>query len=239
MVCGSPRSGTALLSAMLFQPPHVVAVMEPWDGLGLTPGALFRSLRAEMADGSLTRGRLDTYALAEGRVRWRPDRSGTAPVEVNEDTIVAVKWPTYWQYLGVFPDARFLVCVRDPAELVWSYRAEGGALRFGRDYDVAFNRHLHDALPPPADTDDARMAMIDHINTELLRHIDRDNVHVVRYERWQTDPDAQLDEIAEFLGVSRLEATVRIDPPSTALTAADRFRLRSSSSTADRLGYPA
>jgi hypothetical protein len=48
IVCGSSRSGTTLLSAMLFQPPRAVCVMEPWDALRLAPAELFASFRAEL-----------------------------------------------------------------------------------------------------------------------------------------------------------------------------------------------
>jgi hypothetical protein len=72
ILCGSPRSGTTLAAAMLFRPPRVVTVMEPWDGLRSPPAELFASLRAEIAQtGRLCRGKLDVEALAaEDAVRW-------------------------------------------------------------------------------------------------------------------------------------------------------------------------
>src|SRR5689334_4323640 len=62
-ICGSPRSGTALVTAQLHQPPHAVGVMEPWDALHHPPRELFASLRAELAGGVLRRGRLDLATL--------------------------------------------------------------------------------------------------------------------------------------------------------------------------------
>jgi len=85
IICGCSRTGTSLLAAALFQPPEVVTVMEPWDGLGMSPAELFASLRDEIGrDHRLTRGRLDIAALEETRqVRWV--RDGAAPQELNVD----------------------------------------------------------------------------------------------------------------------------------------------------------
>lgn len=71
VLCGCPRTGTSLAAAQLFQPPRIVTIMEPWDGLRLRPRELFGSLRGELAEGRLGRGRLDVEALrADGRVVW-------------------------------------------------------------------------------------------------------------------------------------------------------------------------
>ena len=87
-MCGSPRSGTALLVAMLFQPPEVVTVMEPWDALRLPPRDLFESLRAELATtGKLRRGRLDVAALqSAGAVSWLREGEAAYPVSTGPDS---------------------------------------------------------------------------------------------------------------------------------------------------------
>lgn len=218
IVCGSPRTGTALLVAMLFQPPRAVCVMEPWDGLSLLPAELFTSLRAELEDGVLRRGRLDVGALrSSGAVRWCRDGERPVDVEMDGGYALGVKFPTFWQYLDVLPQTRFLVCVRDPRDTVASYAATGGRLAAGLDYDVPFNRVMNEHLLGVTD-DPAlrRVLMYDYINQRILPHLDRPNVMVVRYERWFEDPRALLDEVGAFLEVRLpdVPAVIRSRPVS-------------------------
>jgi len=148
VVCGAPRTGTALLTAMLFQPPDIVTVMEPWDALRLPPAELFRSLRDEIdSTGVLTRGRLDVAALrAEGAVRWCHDGELPEPVSTSPGYLLGVKMPALWRYLDRLPNTKFLVCLRDPVEVVHSFCATGGRLAQGLDYDVPFNRAMNEDL---------------------------------------------------------------------------------------------
>lgn len=242
MICGSPRSGTALLVAMLYRPPSVVTVMEPWDALRLPPSDLFASLRTEIrSTGRLGRGRLDIDALEqEGAVRWCRDGERPHHVATADDFQLGVKFPAFWRYLELLPDTRFLVCLRNPSEVVQSYAGTGGRLRQGLDYDVPFNRamneHLRDA------TDDIalrRVLMYDYIHQRILPHLGRANVLAVRYERWFEDPDGQIADIAGFLGVEPHRSHVALRPPAShdVLDMVDRELLRRHCSTAAALGY--
>lgn len=243
LMCGSPRSGTALLVAALYQPPRTVTVMEPWDALRLPPHELFASLRAELrGTGRLSRGRLDIGDLERsGAVTWC--RDGELPHDVpldDEDFLLGVKLPAFWRYLDRLPDSRFLVCLRHPLEVVRSYEATGGRLREGLDYDVPFNRQMNERLR--ATTDDPavrRVLLYDYVHERILPHVDRPNVHIVRYERWFSEPEAQLAEISAFLGVSLDSPRVRLRTPRSAgeATAEERELLRSYCRTAPRLGY--
>ena len=213
VICGCPRTGTALLTAMLFQPPRVVTVMEPWDGMRLPPDELFASLRREVATGRLRRGRLDLSALEhDGAVVWCRDGQREHRVDAAPDHLLGVKWPAFWRYLELLPATRFLVCLRDPAATVHSFARVGGRLSEGLDYETPFNRRMNEALttatPDPAER---RVLLYDYINERLLPHLSRPNVLVVRFERWFTEPAALVADIGRFLGVELRPGVARVD----------------------------
>ncbi|HET7325948.1 MAG TPA: sulfotransferase [Nocardioidaceae bacterium] len=243
LICGSPRSGTALLVAMLFQPPQSVTVMEPWDALRLPPRQLFDSLRSELAEtGVLSRGRLDIGALeSDGAVTWCRDGELPRAVETEAaDFLLGVKFPAFWRYLDLLPDTRFLVCLRNPIEVLRSYATTGGRLREGLDYDVPFNREMNDYLLSL--TDDwaiRRVLLFDYIHQRLIPHLDRPNVLTVRYERWFSEPEQQLREVSDFLGVELDHTRVRLRPPQSEGPAPPEeiALLRRHCTTAPALGY--
>ncbi len=242
LICGVPRSGTTLLTAMLRQPPHALTVMEPWDGMRLAPEALFRSLRDEIATGTLRRGKLDAGALREsGRVKWAQE--GETPFAVpplDDDYVLGVKWPVYTRFLGLLSSAKFLVCVRDPFEVVASFKKQTGGLHTGLMYDTRFNRELRQRLLAATDDDALRRVLLYSTMTErMLPHLDADNVFVVRYERWFSDPDALMGEISDFLGVPLPErpATLRASGAVKGLDARDVELIREHAGVAERLGY--
>lgn len=241
IICGPSRSGTTLLCAALHQPPGVVTVMEPWDGMRLPPAELFASLRREIAEtGQLTRGKLDLDALVRDRmVRWQREGAAAVPVPVEEDYLLGVKWPVYWRYLELLPETRFLVCVRHPFEVVASFRASGGRLPQGLDYDTAFNRRMNRELRGA--TPDAtlrRVLLYDYVVSRLLPHLDRPGVLVVRYERWFQEPDELMDEVEHLLGVPLRRDAVEIRPPDApSLTAEERRVVAENCRTAAALGY--
>jgi hypothetical protein len=247
IICGSPRSGTSLLAAMLFSPPESVTVMEPWDALRLPPAELFASLRTEMTQtGHLARGRLDVPALLQdGAVEWTHDGETAHPVTISDDTAVGVKFPAFWRYLPLLPMTKFLVCLRDPAQVIHSYERKGGALGQGYEYDAAFNRRMNSELAAAAD--DAalrRILLYDYINERILDHLDRPNVFAVRYERWFENPENLVAEIASFLDI-RLrrplpgagKPQIR-SPRHSQVSDLERECIRRHCRTAATLGYP-
>ena len=241
VICGCPRTGTALLTGMLFQPPRVVTVMEPWDGMRLPPAELFASLRAEVATGRLRRGRLDVSALErDGSVRWRRDREVEHRVDAAPDHLLGVKWPAFWRYLDLLPATRFLVCLRDPVATVHSFARVGGRLAQGLDYDTPFNRAMNESLTTAtAVSAERRVRLYDYINERLLPHLTRPNVLAVRFERWFTEPDALVAEIGRFLdvelrpGVARIDSGQAAEPDDEETVALVRRYCR----TAQPLGY--
>lgn len=241
MICGHSRSGTALVTAALWQPPKVVTVMEPWDAFRLAPAELFDSFRSELATtGVLSRGRLDIDALERQRaVRWQRDGERSFPVSFDDETILAIKMPAFWRYLDLLPETRFIVCLRDPLEVISSYGRVGGRLAEGLDYDIAFNRAMNDTLLGSTDDDlTRRIGMFDYVGERLIPHLGRPNVHVVRYENWATDAEGQLSALGAFLevGLGPLPVDLRRSETPTAdrrttVTVAEHCR------TAKALGY--
>jgi hypothetical protein len=203
VICGAPRSGTSLLAAVLYQLPEVVTVMEPWDGMRLPPADLFAALRDEIAGtGWLRRGRLDVDALSsKGEVRWGRDREFPHAVTTSEDYLLGIKWPTFYRYLGLLPQTKFLVCLRHPVEVINSYSKQGGRLRHGLEYDIAFNRKMNEQLRSATDRDSVRRILLyDYVNLRLAPYTGRPNVFAVRYERWFEDKEGLLQELGRFLG---------------------------------------
>ncbi len=241
LMAGSPRSGTTLLSAVLYQPPAIVTFMEPWDGMRYQPAELFRSLRQEIATGTLRSGKLDVPQLMQtGRVKWWAEGETPVDIDVASDCLVGVKWPAFWQYLDLLPSTKFLITFRHPFETISSYKKKGGALLDGLDYDIAFNRGINtELLAATGDESLRRILLYERINQELLRSVDRDNVVTVRYERWFEDPDGLLEEIGEFLGRALSMDHVAIRRPSAPwdLTVREVELIREHCSSAATLGY--
>jgi len=242
IICGSPRTGTSFMSAALFRPPEIITVMEPWDGMRLAPAALFSSLREEIAGGTLERGRLDLESLAEdGTVRWQTDGASRRSMRVSSDFLLGVKWPTFWRYLGLLPTTRFIVCLRDPIEVINSYKRVGGRVGLGLDYDTAFNAAMNRSLSR-ATKDPAlrRIMLFDYIHERIIPYLTGPNVLAVQYERWFSDADAVLREVGDFLGCrldgSPSPALVR-RPSAIALDEGEIELIRTHCRTAEALGY--
>lgn len=243
IICGCPRTGTTLLSATLFQPPGVITVMEPWDGMRMAPAELFASLRREIAaTGRLSRGRLDLPLLLDrGEVRWCQEGAGAVPLAVTPHYLLGVKWPGFWRYLDTLSEPKFLVCLRDPLEVIASFRDAGGRLTQGLNQETRFNRSMNESLRG-ASRDPAlrRVLLFEYVHTRLLPSLHRPNVMVVRYERWFTDRDNLLRELSAFLGVpvSGGRALIREPRRHASLSARELALIRQHCTTADRLGYP-
>jgi hypothetical protein len=241
IICGAPRTGTSLASAVLHAPPRSVVVMEPWDGLRMPPVQLFSSLREELRKtGGLSRGKLDLAAQAvDGEVRWIREGTSRTPVVADDDAVLSVKWPTFWQYLPMLPTTRFIVCLREPAEVVASFEQAGGRLRMGLDYDVAFNRAMNDHVMRYSD-DHAirRLEMFDYIHERIAPFLARGNVYVLRYERWFLDPDVVLDELSAFIGEDVTRTPVKLRRGNVR-DAEESARVRAMSRSAASIGYAA
>lgn len=184
----------------------------------LPPRELFSSIRKEIHEtGRLRQGKLDVAALqARGEVRWADEGAASYEVATDSDYLLGVKWPAFWRYVGLLPTTKFLVCVRDPKEVISSLKRTGGRLGLGLDYDVAFDRRVNAELKHATrDLALRRVLLYMKINAHLLPHLGDSNVMVVRYERWFMDPDALMEEIGEFLATRLHQRPVRIRPTRT------------------------
>lgn len=242
IICGSPRSGTTLAAAMLYQPPRVVTVMEPWDGMRLAPAALFGSLRDEIAQtGQLSRGKLDINALGTGgSVQWWREGEHAHEVSTTPGYLLGVKWPGYWRFLELLPDTKFVLCLRHPLAAIGSYKQAGGRLTRGLNYDTPFNRAMNQYLL--AETRDAvlrRVLLFDYVHSRILPYLARRNVFVLRYERWFTEREPLLAELSAFLGVELGPGYPVLHPPrsTSALTPGEVALVRRHCATAAALGY--
>ena len=199
----------------MFQPPRVVTVMEPWDALRMPPSELVSSVRSELLSTQrLSRGRLDVAALAEGKVRWCRDGEKPVDVSASDETIIGVKLPGYWRLLELLPDTRFVVCVREPAEILESFEGTGGRLRRGLEYECAFYADLNGRLLRSTSEDAERRALLlEESLSAIMSSMDRPNVHVLRYERWFEDPDTVVSELGKFLEVDLAPGTIEITQP--------------------------
>jgi hypothetical protein len=207
----------------------------------IPPDTLFSSLRAELeSTGGLRRGKLDFDQLARSRdARWRAEGSITL-LEVMEGYCLGVKWPVFWRYLEFLPNTKFLVCLRDPYEVVASFKRVGGRLGEGLDYDIAFNRTMNDELRRATTDLAARRALLcEYVLSRIVPFLSRPNVLVVKYERWFSEPDAVIDDVGRFLGVRLEDQQVRIRPPESVdpLSPRERSLVRELCPSAEAVGY--
>jgi hypothetical protein len=215
--------------------------MEPWDGMRVPPDNLFGSLREEIArTGRLTRGKLDFDALsADGEVRWR--REGTLPEEVRviDGYQLGVKWPAFWRYLEFLPNTKFLVCLRNPAEVIASFKRVGGRLSQGLEYDIAFNRRMNEELSRTRDLALRQIRFFDYVHDRILPHLVRPNVLAVRYERWFVEPERVVEELSRFLAADLSTPRALIRPPEyrIGLDPSELVLLQEECRTAEALGY--
>jgi hypothetical protein len=241
IICGCPRTGTSLLSGVLYQPPVAVTVMEPWDGMRLAPAELFRSLRREIGEtGRIARGKLDVGALsADGEVRWRREGSSPEPVTLQDGYLLGVKWPAFWRYLELLPETRFLMCLRHPLEVIASFKKVGGRLEQGLEYDIAFNRRMNAELSDTSDVTLRRVRFYDYVHSRILPHLSRPNVLTVRFERWFSEPAKVLAEIESFLGADLVSSSAVVKRPvaKEVLDKTEATFVRKHCRTAEALGY--
>jgi hypothetical protein len=246
IICGAPRTGTTFLCGLLFQPPKVVTVMQPWDGLRIPVGDLFRSIRAEVSSGIMARGRLDLDALCrQGQMSVVAEGSQPYRVETDKAFLLGIKWPVFYRYIGMLPDTKFVICVRDPVDVVESYKrgtADPGRRAFGKGYanPNGFNREMNNYLRAATwSAARRRILMFDYHYERILPYLSRPNVLLVRHERWFIDPSRLRSEISSFLGVEIGPGHVPVQRSVMSGTIDTKLRasILARSTTAAALGY--
>ncbi|MGH3473359.1 MAG: sulfotransferase family protein [Aeromicrobium sp.] len=111
----------------------------------------------------------------------------------------------------LLPDAKLMVCLRDPAERAFS--AYLNLTRHGQ-----FDGTFEDALSTvPELLDHGRYGL--HVQRYLDR-FDRGQVFVAQFDDLQADPQRFLDTVTQFLGISRLALTDELAMPARGAAAA-------------------
>lgn len=167
------------------------------DGLGLTEiegadggaAGLFRAVARQ--------ARMDGERLSPDRLYRRVCRRLG---EREDSSVVVEKTPhhVHWvdRIMGALPDARLLVCLRDPYDFLLSYMHQGD--RKPRPVGEMFGALYH-----PIVTSTVARRYLAAVLRVLDRHPDR--TLAVRLEDVETDPDAVLAAVQEFLGVETVE----------------------------------
>jgi hypothetical protein len=132
------------------------------------------------------------------RARYRGD--GSTTYLYSETAVPAIS--------EAVPEARFLVCLRNPVDLVISYhRTQLIALNEDEpDFAKAWQRHLDGALP---DTDPLDAKLLDYTRVggigaaleRLLRVVPRERVHPVVFDDLVRDSERTWQALASFVGI--------------------------------------
>jgi Sulfotransferase family len=192
---GAPKAGTTTVANCLGQHPEVYwpAPKEPYYW-----AADYPRMRKHYGFGDrASYERL--YSRAEASTSlYRGDGSTTYLYSANAipDICEAV------------PDARFLVCVRDPVDLVISYhRTQLVALNESEpDFGRAWHRHRDGGLPDTDPLDDKRLdyATVGGIGTamdRMLRVVPRERVHVIVFDDLVLNPRRTWKALAAYLHI--------------------------------------
>jgi len=210
-VVGMWRSGTSLLYALLNQHPQIGLMYES-DMLTLAP--LFYIPRksswwlnkVDSWNGALTRHKIDPAAIPADITDLPNAFRAVAQQYAGKKgaTVWGCKSPTYYdsmnQFAGWYPNAKFIVIWRDPADVCRSIvRAAEKASWFARPgmdlrAILGYRRMKQEA-------------------DELVRR--GADIHQVQYDELVRDPSATLNAICEFIGID-------FDPKMATLEGADR-----------------
>jgi len=210
-VVGMWRSGTSLLYALLNQHPQIGLMYES-DMLTLAP--LFYIPRksswwlnkVDSWNGALTRHKIDPAAIPADITDLPNAFRAVAQQYAGKKgaTVWGCKSPTYYdsmnQFAGWYPNAKFIVIWRDPADVCRSIvRAAEKASWFARPgmdlrAILGYRRMKQEA-------------------DELVRR--GADIHQVQYDELVRDPSATLNAICEFIGID-------FDPKMATLQGADR-----------------
>jgi Flp pilus assembly protein TadD len=179
-LAGFPRSGTTLLDTMLMGHPNVEVMEEP---------PILRQLEVEFGGFDML-AELDDDAV--GRAQERYFELAANHVPLSDGAMLVDKSPLYLQrvpqIIRLFPDARFILALRHPADAVLScfisnFRLNSSMSNFLR-------------LDTAAEFYDLTFAM-----WERARNVFRMPVQTVMYEQMIEDPEASLRPVIEELGL--------------------------------------
>ncbi|MGB0713978.1 MAG: tetratricopeptide repeat-containing sulfotransferase family protein, partial [Gammaproteobacteria bacterium] len=186
---GFPRSGTTLLEQMLGSHPRVEAIEEQEMISGLVHELTSGCGGVDEATDRIAT--LGAARLAELRARYRDLAQGHLPAGVWPEVLVD-KNPlnlVHAPFIArLFPDARWILSVRDPRDaclsaFVQNFELNGG---MGNFFDLDSAARFYARL----------MSMWDSFAA-----VAQPRVEVVRYEALVTDPRAELERLCVLLGI--------------------------------------
>jgi Sulfotransferase family len=192
---GAPKAGTTSVASWLGQHPEVYwpAPKEPYYWASDYP----RLRKHYGFDDRASYERLYSPARASSS-RYRGD--GSTTYLYSESAIPDI--------CEAVPDARFLVCVRDPVDLVISYhRTQLIALNESEpDFGRAWRRHRDGGLPDTDPLDEKLLdyATVGRIGTamaRMLRVVPRERVHVIVFDDLVCDPRGTWKALAAYLQI--------------------------------------
>lgn len=190
-VGGSPRSGTTLLQSMLDSHPDICGGPE----FDLVPeiAGLRNRLRA-----SVSSGRISVYGSGEDIDRETGsfiERLLLPYADSRGCRILSEKTPwnvlAFKELLEIFPEARFIFCVRDPRAVAASMLRVSKRAREQGFLSPSSTRNLAAAIKTIKRTNEAGF--------EAARTSDR--VLTATYERLVADPEGETRRICAFLGL--------------------------------------
>ena len=265
LITGIPRSGTSYLCTILNKVRGCVAINEPTQifaplaGPGLPWGVatFYRNLRRDILDDRLIQNKLhngefiEDTSLVDTVADYSPEIDRTNFLLATKNTLAYLaRLP---ELLRVMPEARIVVCVRNPMDTIASWKTTFDHLSKAdvNSFPVGNPQDNHLAVPALN-----RLAEIAHTSALplrralLWRHLaelileNRDRILLVRYEELVSRPTEILQEILDAsssaLGVD-LTAPVALSAARTkryALDAGDLSAIRSiCGHAAAELGY--
>jgi Sulfotransferase family len=208
---GAPKAGTTTVAAWLAQHPDVFwsVPKEPYYWASDYP-----RMRAHY--GFDTRLAYEGLYSSEEAVRARFRGDGSTTYLYSAAAIPDI--------CATVPDARFLVCLRNPVDLVVSYhRTQLVALNEDEpDFGRAWQRHRDGELPrtdplDPKLLDYARVGEIGGAVERMLTVVPRDRVHMVVFDDLASDPLGTWSSLASFVGIDDT-----IVPPLTPANASNK-----------------
>jgi sulfotransferase len=181
-VAGLPRSGISVLMAVLAQNPAFVARID-------SPAeSVFRALAERFAPGAPEADRLsgaERLALLRGGIDaiYHDRPFGAMVVDANR------AWLGHIEALAqLYPLSRFVICLRNPAQIVNSLAVEGETA------DDALSALIGDVMAP----DGAVGAEMEGVRAALAS-MQAERIFVLDYDRMVDDPEGVMDVLYDFL----------------------------------------
>jgi tetratricopeptide (TPR) repeat protein len=182
---GFPRSGTTLLENMLAAHPKIVTLQEQdsimpiIEAIGDTPDTLCQLDRLAVSEINELRARY-----------WEKARRDGAS---NSDPIMIDKYPTNLVWLGVlgriFPDAKIILCLRDPRDCVLS--------AFQQHFAINPEMYRTLTLDDCANLYDACMAA----GMASIKSLPKQQIITVRYDDLIADHERQIKRVLDHLAL--------------------------------------